>query len=326
MKLSDYLGEYEYYLKGLGLKKETIEGKLWMLSLFRESFTKRGKDDLREAGEQDFIDFTNFLKEKELATETTNQYLSGLRQFFIWLYKNDLILRSVADFVPSVKIISKEKAIFTTDEINLFLDSIEDSMRNRVFFELLYSSGLRCSEALNLKWKEIFIGMRKLKVEQGKGNRDRYVPYSLSASVFLKKWKRISYKGDDSYLFPGTRAGGHITYGNMTKRFHKYLIEAGIEKKHLSIHSIRHSCATHLLEAGADVRYVSELLGHSSMETTVRYTHPSDESQRKAYRIYHPRENAYFKEIDKAYQEELTTLRHRFDQRKDFLDRTTRKD
>lgn len=132
--------------------------------------------------------------------------------------------------------------------------------------------------------------------------------------MFLKKWKKLSFKNSDSCVFPGSK-DDHISYDVVCRGFRKYLKKSGIDKKGLTIHSIRHSCATHLLEAGADVRYVSELLGHNSIETTVKYTHPSQVSQRKACRMYHPRENSYFKEIDKPYLKELSTLRNRIKNR-----------
>ena len=275
MKVSDCLGQYEAYLTGRRLKAGTKRSKLLGILYFKESYLRSGKDDLRETEEKDFLRFAAFLKDKELGTGTINQYLSSVRQFFTWLYKNDLILTSASDLIPSVKGTSREKTIFTVVEITLFLDSIEDNLRDRVFFELLYSSGLRASEALQIKWKDVNLRTRNLRVEQGKGNRDRYVPLSKTVSFFLKSWRKRSFMGDDeAYLFPGLYSG-HLTYGCMSKRFTKYLLESGIKKEGLTIHSIRHSTATHLLTAGADVRYVSELLGHRSMETTVRYTHPT---------------------------------------------------
>lgn len=316
MKLVNCLGEYEYYLNGLGLKGKTINTKLKALSLFNKTSLNNG--DLREAGEEGFLSFLSYLKGKEYSSGTINQNLSSLRQFFVWLYKNDLTLVPVSGLIPSVKTVHKEKAIFTVAEVNHFLDSIDSSVRDRLFFELLYSSGLRCSEALNLKWKGVSIKARKLKVEQGKGSRDRYVPFSLTVSLFLKKWKKLSFSKPDSCVFPGNK-DGHISYDVMCRGFNKYLKGSGIEKKGLTIHSIRHSCATHLLEAGADVRYVSELLGHNCIETTVKYTHPSQESQRKAYRMYHPRENSYFKEVDKKYMRELTKLRNKIKDREEVV-------
>lgn len=162
------------------------------------------------------------------------------------------------------------------------------------------------------------------KVSAGKGERDRYVPLSLVAAEFLKKWKKRAWEGQDSYLFPGHHEG-RLAYSSIADRFKRHLERSGIEKEGLTIHSIRHSCATHLLEAGADVRYVNELLGHKSMETTVRYTHPSEESQRKAFRMYHPRENGYYREIDEEYKRDLETLRRKFREREKVALRKKRK-
>lgn len=99
------------------------------------------------------------------------------------------------------------------------------------------------------------------------------------------------------------------------KYFRKYLRDSGVTKKGLTIHSIRHCCATHLLESGADVRYVSKLLGHKSIETTVKYTHPLVEGQKKAYKMYHPRENGYFREINTNYMNRLEVLSKKFENR-----------
>jgi len=325
VKVSDCLSRYETYLSGRRLKESTKRNKLRGIRWFEESFKRNGKEDLRDTEERDFTAFAVFLKEKELSKGTINQYLSSVRQFFIWLYKNDLLLRSMDNLVPSVKGMRREKAIFTVKEMNRFLDSIEDNLRDRVFFELLYSSGLRCTEALELKWKDLNLGTRNLRVEQGKGNRDRYIPFSKTAAFFLKRWRERSKRGDEeSYLFPGLYRG-HLSYGCMTKRFRRYYSESGIEKKGVSIHSIRHSTATHLLERGADVRYVSELLGHRSMETTVRYTHPAEAHMRKAYRMYHPGENGYYREIDCGYEAELEKLRERFESREAFKRKYVRK-
>ena len=323
MTFSECRPDYEHYLLGKGLKKRTVRQKLNHVIYFCTSLPNEASD-LREIGEKDFIRYVSSMKEKELAEGSIAQYVSSVRQFFTWLYKNDLILSPVAELIPEVKSTSKEKPIFTTDEMEYFLDTVGSHLRDRTFFELLYSSGLRCSEALKLKWKDVFIDSRKLKVEQGKGGYDRYVPFCSSAAFFLSKWKQRTPPSKDDFIFPGL-SGGHLTYHCMSLRFRKYLFESGIRKPGLSIHSIRHSCATHLLEAGADVRYVSELLGHNSMETTVRYTHPTEESQRRAFRMYHPRENGYYREIDREYRKQLKALREKFHDRAEHVAKYVKK-
>ncbi|MBB6480885.1 tyrosine-type recombinase/integrase [Spirochaeta isovalerica] len=323
MTFSECRTDYEHYLAGKGLKKRTVRRKLNHVLYFLSSLSD-SPSDLREIGEKNFNRYISFLKEKELTEGTIAQYVSSVRQFFTWLYKNDLILSPVAELIPEVKSTSREKPIFSTCEMEYFLDTVGSHLRDRTFFELLYSSGLRCSEALSLKWKHVFIDSRKLKVEQGKGGYDRYVPFCSSAAFFLSKWKQRTTSSQNDYIFPGL-SGGHLTYHCMSLRFRKYLFESGIRKPGLSIHSIRHSTATHLLEAGADVRYVSELLGHNSMETTVRYTHPTEESQRRAYRMYHPRENGYYREIDREYRKQLKALREKFHDRAEHVARYVKK-
>ncbi len=317
MNISYYLKDYSYFLKGINYKDRTIKRKLSVLKLFElESFKEK---DARDTKQADFILFIDYLKSKKLADTTISQYISIIRHFYIWLYKNDLILQPIAKLIPLISSRNREKTIFTVDEISIFLDSIDkDCTLDRLYFELLYSSGLRGSEALNLKWNDFAINSRKLRVEQGKGNRDRYVPYSKTVAMFLKKWRKESFVNHNDYLFPGD-SSGHLSYKTISERFKKWYRESGISKTGLTIHSIRHSCATHLLEAGADVRYVSELLGHKSIETTVRYTHPSEESQVRAYKMYHPRENSYYKDIDKEYMRELNRLREKIKNREEYL-------
>ena len=313
MKVRKYLSEYERYLCGRRLRDGTVAMKLRALRYFDTYYGK----DVRDVTEKDFLSFAAFLRDRELSAGTTNQYLSALRQFLHWLYKQNLLLTPLGELIPSVKGYSREKTIFTTEELDRFFDSMSGHFRDKVFFELLYSSALRCSEALNARWRDVDLKDRSLKIINGKGRRDRYVPISVPVTKLLKKWKKETRGRADKYIFPGNHKG-RMVYASIDDRFRKHLNWSEIENEGLTIHSIRHSTATHLLEAGADVRYVSELLGHKSMETTVRYTHPSQESQKKAYRMHHPRENGYYKEIDDDYLKELDSLRKMLNRRADI--------
>lgn len=316
MTLSLCLEEYKEVLQGRSLSRQTISNWSRAIVLFDQLLQQKGKEDVRETLPEDFTDYAEFLEDSELASETRRQYLYALRRFFSWLYRNEVILTPLEGFVPVVKKIQKEKVLFTQEEIGCFLDAIEDNYHDRALFELLYSSGLRISEALNLKWKDVFMRNRKLWIKQGKGHRDRCVPFSRTASLFLKRWKKESRLRDDDYLFPGRYSQKKpISPFSIRQRFLKYLDKAEITREGLTIHSIRHSTATHLLEAGVDIRYVSELLGHENMETTAVYTHPTEDSQKKAFRMYHPRENGCYREIDQAYLKELQVLRKKLNAR-----------
>ena len=194
------------------------------------------------------------------------------------------------------------------EEITLFLESIptQASLRDRAFFELIYSSGLRMSEAVGLKVGTIDFPRREVLV-RGKYDRERVVPLSDVARDFLLQYLGQRKDAVDEYVFPGSRAGGAapVRRTSMSRIFRKLLEHCGIDKPELCTHSIRHSTATHLLDNGAGVRQVQELLGHKSIESTVLYTHVQTEGLARIYRKYHPREHELFEMKDASYEKRL---------------------
>jgi site-specific recombinase XerD len=202
----------------------------------------------------------------------------------------------------------------TRDEITRFLERLDagtsQGLKDRALFELIYSSGLRVAEASTLKVRDIDFGRREM-VVRGKGNRDRMVPFSAVARDFLLLFLKDRINSPESWVFcgsRGSRACEHIRSGSISERFRTLLRRFGMDKKEISTHSIRHSTATHLLENGASIRHVQELLGHKSIETTVRYTHIQTEGLFKVYRKYHPREHELFEAVDEAYLKRLDTV------------------
>jgi site-specific recombinase XerD len=177
-------------------------------------------------------------------------------------------------------------------------------------FELIYSSGLRVAEAASLKREDVNLDRREI-IVRGKGERDRLVPVSKLAAAFLELYlgQRIV---PCMWVFPGgsrgIQTGSHIRPASISERFRDLLRRFDMDKKEISTHSIRHSTATHLLENGASVRHVQELLGHKSIETTVRYTHIQIDGLTKMYRKYHPREHELFETVDEEYYKQLNTL------------------
>jgi len=316
---------YTSYLKGLDHKPIGIKRGIALLRRFQNYLDSQNSSDLRDIGPCEIIGFLESLKEEGLSPGTLKHYASKLRRFFRWMQKNNLIIKSLYDQVPHIVAESTHKVIFTPGEMKRFLESIEDSLRDRCYFELLYSSALRCIEAAALCWRDINPEERVLKITHAKGSHERFVPFSYQAAGFLRKWRDEGSDKKSPWVFAGQK-GAHLSECALRGRFRAYLGACGIGKKGLTIHSIRHSCATHLLESGADIRYVSELLGHSSLESTVVYTHPSSESQRRSYRMYHPRENGYDKEIDDAYRCELERLRKKLEERAEFIRRYVHKD
>jgi site-specific recombinase XerD len=202
----------------------------------------------------------------------------------------------------------------TREEITRFLESIDTGtsvgLRDRALFELMYSSGLRVSEAAALKIGDLDFEQR-LMVVRGKFDRDRMVPVSEVARDFLVRYLGDKVESREAWVFAGTRgptAGGHIRGTTISERFRELLEKFGMDKPEISTHSIRHSTATHLLENGASIRHVQELLGHKSIESTVRYTHVMVDSLGKVYRRHHPREHELFEELGEEYEGRLKSL------------------
>jgi site-specific recombinase XerD len=135
---------------------------------------------------------------------------------------------------------------------------------------LIYSSGLRVSEVVSLKKEHIDLSRQVILVYQGKGRKDRYTMLSKKIVDFLEEYYKVFEI--DKWIFPGMPATQHLSIRSAQHIFEKAIRHAGITKK-ISVHGLRHTFATHLLETGTDIRYIQVLLGHSSLRTTERYTH-----------------------------------------------------
>ena len=148
-------------------------------------------------------------------------------------------------------------------------------------------------------------------VVRGKFDRDRMVPISEVACDFLRLYLGERIENGDAWIFTGyagfTR-GRHLTSASVSERFQTLLRRFGMDKPEISTHSIRHSTATHLLENGASIRHVQELLGHRNIESTVRYTHVMTDTITREYRKYHPREHELFEAVDADYDARLDSL------------------
>jgi len=329
-----YLLMYEKYLQGLGRSPGSIQPAMYAVSLFTSFAAGRGKRSVTDITPDDITGFVDHLqkiksrRKKPMAPHTLRKRVSDLRGFFRYLYRNEAILQNpMNDLCFDFKVEGSLKGIFTKDEMNTFLDAVDiketgkksnhppTGLRNRAVFELMYSSGLRISEVVKIKLADIDLSERILTV-QGKGGKDRYVPFSETAAIFLKAYidgerkefiKRVSREARDRLFLSHMGAmGSHA----VRKCFDDTLKKIGLKRDNLTPHSIRHSCATHLLEAGADVRYVQELLGHEDIETTVKYTHLMIKKHKKAYKSSHPRENEYFEEIDEEYLKGIESLKN----------------
>lgn len=301
---------FKEYLLNSGYKENTVQTKLAVIKPFFEYLNKIQSNDLRDATTEtikDYIKNLNEIKTKKkdnlLMKNTKLGMITCVKLLFKSLYVSNLILSNPAQSISIyTKGKEKQKEIFTQQEMNKFLDSIDIfknyGLRDRSIFELMYSSGLRISEVSNLNINDIDFDNRMVILHLAKFSKDRIVPVSKTAMIFLKEYLEArkdkkepqhhfaSEKVLDKPAFLGNT--GRITKAGIRKRFTKLLKESGLYKEDLTPHSIRHSCCTHLLENGADLRYVQELLGHKSIVTTADYTHLFFESLKRVYKTFHP--------------------------------------
>ncbi|QDY83526.1 tyrosine-type recombinase/integrase [Paenibacillus polymyxa] len=206
------------------------------------------------------------LLEKGLSHAYVNQAISALKFYFRHVLKQP---KSAAYVRPKKE--SKLPDVLSLNEVMRLLKAVKN-LKHKAILYLTYTSGLRVSEVVRLRLEDCDRERKVLKVRQGKGRKDRQTLLSEAAFAVVEQYIGVEQPAD--WLFPGQREGRHLTERSAQKVFEKALAEAGIRKQ-VSIHSLRHSFATHLLENGIDLRYIQELLGHQSVRTTERYTHVS---------------------------------------------------
>lgn len=316
---------FALYLTNNGYKESTIGTKTAFLKVFLTFLKEKGITDLKDAGRGIIRDYLEYLrlyrtkrKNRPLLRSTKNAMVTTVKLFFKSLYVNNLILTNpTRDFSLKLTDQSKPKEILTKGVMAELLDSIQN-IRDRAVFELMYSSGLRISEVSKLVIEDIDFEGKLIHIRQSKFNKDRIVPVTDTAVVFLKKYletRRVK-KGA---LFLGRY--GALSKATISKKFRYYLREKNLYKEGLSAHSVRHSLATHLLEAGVNLRYVQELLGHESIETTGKYTHMMYENLKAVYKSFHPRENEFFTDPGGDYLKNIHDFKKELETQREVRDR-----
>ncbi|MFP3040741.1 tyrosine-type recombinase/integrase [Treponema primitia] len=206
------------------------------------------------------------------------------------------------------------RRVFSLSEINVFLSRFDTNtlqgLKDRTLFELIYSSGLRVAEVASLKVKDIGFEQREM-IVRGKGDKDRIIPFTAEALKWLYIYlgKRINTR--ESWVFPGrgiAHRENHVLSTSISERFAYLLNKFGMARKGITTHSIRHTTATQLLENGASIFFIQDLLGHKNPETTVRYTHLQIEQLQKVYLKYHPFGNKSFNAIREKYLRGINSL------------------
>ena len=241
--------------------------------------------------------FIKYLFKSESSTYSQARIVSGLKSFFNYLLLEEKIDINPMELIDAPKLVRKLPETLSIQEIEIIIDAIDldskEGMRNKAILETLYSCGLRVSELVNLKVQNLFLDIGFIKV-LGKGMKERLVPIGTKAaeciSIYMKDYRtnlNIS-EGFEGYLFINRR-GKNLTR-NMIFIIVKDLVKKAGLNKNISPHTFRHSFATHLIEGGADLRAVQEMLGHESITTTEIYTHLDKNYLKQSILDHHPLE------------------------------------
>jgi len=240
--------------------------------------------------------FIKYLFKSESSTYSQARIVSGLKSFFNYLLLEEKIDINPMELIDAPKLVRKLPETLSIQEIEIIIDAIDldskEGMRNKAILETLYSCGLRVSELVNLKVQNLFLDIGFIKV-LGKGMKERLVPIGTKAaeciSLYMNEYRKsinIS-EGFEGYLFINRR-GKNLTR-NMIFIIIKDLVKKAGLNKNISPHTFRHSFATHLIEGGADLRAVQEMLGHESITTTEIYTHLNKNYLKEVVNKFHPR-------------------------------------
>lgn len=210
------------------------------------------------------------LEDQQVSHAYANQAISALK----FLFNNTLKKNTIIESLPRPKKEKKLPNVLSFQEVTGILGALKNEKHRTILF-FIYSAGLRVGEVVKLTSQDIDSQRMLIHVVQGKGRKDRYTVLSEIALEQLRKYYKL-YK-PEKWLFPGQNEKEYLTVRTVERIFENACIEAKITKK-VSVHSLRHSFATHLLESGIDLRYIQELLGHESSKTTEIYTHVTEKS------------------------------------------------
>jgi tyrosine recombinase XerC len=286
--------DIEKFLKYLQSEKDvsyyTLKSYREDLTLFEEFL--RGKN-VRRVTHLDLRRFIAFLKTRGDSRRTMARRLSCLRSFYKFLLREGLIDKNPCVGITPVKQEKSLPKFLSYDEVVRLVDEKEEdnfyALRDKAILETLYSTGMRVSELVNLNIQDVDFIAEVVKV-YGKGKKERLLPIGKPAlralRTYLTERKKLGF-GNKTPLFLN-RYGYRITERSVHRIIKKWALLAGI-RTDISPHTLRHSFATHLLDRGADLRSVQELLGHASLSTTQIYTHLTLEGLKKIYEKSHPR-------------------------------------
>lgn len=293
----EYINGFRTYLQlEQSLSANSIEAYIHDVEMLAHFIaTTKDTTSITDIAYQDLVDFTEALIQLELADTTRARIISGIHSFFGYLILENIITTNPSTLLETPKLERKLPDFLTIEEVQQISDAIDvstrEGTRNKAIIETLYSCGLRVSELTNLKITNIYPTPGFVRIF-GKGSKERLIPIGKTAlkyiQIYLDNFRKqqVPVKGSEDILFLNRR-GKKLTRTMIFIIVKQLATAAGIHKK-ISPHTFRHSFATHLVEAGADLRAVQEMLGHESITTTEIYTHLNRTFLTETLQKYHP--------------------------------------
>ena len=294
--MKELIAEFINYLSvERGLSKNTIAAYSADLERFLAYLESKGIADIDRIKRQDIMNYLLSRKDMNISGNSISRGLVAIKMFYRFLVQERLAREDVAGILESPKLIRPIPSVLLLSEVDSILKgpNLKDpiGIRDKAAIELLYATGMRVSEIVDLPIEGLNLDMGFVKCK-GKGDKERIVPVGGKAREALSRYienirPAMAGKRHDTHLFL-SRLGRKISRQTFWKMIKKYTKMARI-KKDITPHTLRHSFATHLLERGADLRVVQEMLGHADISTTQLYTHINKERLKSIHRQFHPR-------------------------------------
>ena len=278
-----------------GLSNNTISSYKEDLNSYMDFLDLSHIDVLSKTSRSDITNFMLFKKDKGLAANSIARSLAAIRMFYRFLVREKILKVDPTSLIDSPKLWKKIPETLSVNEVESLLNQPNNrdnlGIRDKAILEVLYATGMRVSEAVNLKLVDVNLDVGFLRCI-GKGRKERIIPLGSKAIAGIKRYLELSRpkllkSKECDYLFV-SRFAKKISRQSFWKIIKRYARDAKI-KKPIRPHIMRHSFATHLLERGADLRSVQEMLGHSNISTTQIYTHVNKDRIKMIHKMYHPR-------------------------------------
>jgi len=288
--ISENVDQFLAFMESRGRSKNTVINYRVDLEQFREYLLRQGISDVSGIDSQSVRVYLSNIIGFGIAKSSAARKLSAVRGFIRWLSSREVLDYGVAAGLKGPKLPSSLPRALSFEETEKLLTEGPENgkhyQRDRLILELLYGSGLRVSELIDLNWENIETDQRMIRVF-GKGSKERLVPFGPGVKKLLEDWKLLSKEGTKGPLFLSEKGAERLTVRTVHRLVQRAALRVGIYG--VSPHTLRHCFATHLLERGAPLRVVQELLGHESIAATQRYLSITAEQMKRSYMEYHPR-------------------------------------